>query len=178
MKLSAVLPLGVFLVLGILLASGIGKDPTQIPSPLLDKPAPEFELPVLGREPETLSKKDLSGAPYLLNVWASWCPACQIEHPYITELAERGPVPVYGLNWKDAREDAIRWLDFFGDPYRASLFDGDGRTGIDFGVYGAPETFLIGADGRVLEKHIGPLDAAAFQEKFAPLIQGQATGAP
>ncbi len=170
MKLRLVMPLAVFVALSALLASGIGKDPRLVPSPLIDKPAPAFELPILGREPESLAREDLLGQPYLLNVWASWCPGCRIEHSYITELATSGPVPVYGLNWKDERSEALRWLNMFGDPYRANLFDFSGRIGIDFGVYGAPETFLIGADGMILQKHVGPLDRNVFAAKFLPLI--------
>ncbi len=171
MKLRLILPLAVFVGVGALLASGIGKDPSLVPSPLIDKPAPAFELPLLGRETESLSRDDLLGQPYLLNVWASWCPSCRIEHPFITDLAESGTVAVYGLNWKDQRADALQWLKVFGDPYRASLFDLSGRTGIDFGVYAAPETFLIGADGVVLQKHIGPMDERVFAAKFLPLIK-------
>lgn len=172
MNLKLLLPLLVFLLLGALLASGIGKDPSIVPSPLIAKPAPSFELEILGREPETVSRDDLLGTQYLLNVWASWCPACRIEHDFITELSRNGPVPVYGLNWKDDRAEALRWLEFFGDPYVASAYDRSGRVGIDFGVYGAPETFLIGADGSILQKHIGPLNREEFDIKFAPLITG------
>lgn len=172
MKLKLLLPLVLFLLLGALLASGIGKDPSIVPSPLIAKPAPPFELAILGREPETVSRDDLLGTQYLLNVWGSWCPACRIEHDFITELAQKGPVPVYGLNWKDDRAEALRWLEFFGDPYVASAYDPTGRVGIDFGVYGAPETFLIGADGTILQKHIGPLNREEFDIKFAPLIAG------
>ncbi|MFK7956709.1 MAG: DsbE family thiol:disulfide interchange protein [Lysobacterales bacterium] len=170
-KFWLVLPLLAFVGLGWLLKSGIGKDPTQVPSPLISKPAPAFDLPLLSDLNQRLSKGDLLGKPYLLNVWASWCPGCQVEHPYIEQLANRGEIPVYGLNWRDETDDARRWLEYFGDPYQAVLHDLDGRTGVDFGVYGAPETFLIGADGTVLAKHIGEMTEDIYQSLFVPLIK-------
>ena len=164
-------PLAVFLALGGLLWSGIGKDTQLIPSPLIDKPAPEFSLPTLQNGDRQISKQALLGKPYLLNVWGSWCPACRVEHSFITEIARSGLTEVYGLNWKDSRSEALRWLQTFGDPYAANAFDESGRTGIDFGVYGAPETFLIDAGGRILEKHVGPLDPIIFDAKFRGKIE-------
>jgi cytochrome c biogenesis protein CcmG/thiol:disulfide interchange protein DsbE len=169
--LRLALPLVIFLVLGGFLWNGIGKDTRLIPSPLIDKPAPEFNLPALKDENRQISKQSLLGQPYLLNVWGSWCPACRVEHPYITEIARSGLIQVYGLNWKDTRSEALRWLDAFGDPYAGNAFDESGRTGIDFGVYGAPETFLIDARGQILEKHVGPLDPYVFEAKFRAKIK-------
>lgn len=169
-RLAVLAPLLLFLSLGIVLYSGIGKDPSVVPSPLIDGPAPEFDLPSLTQPEATVSKASLDGGAYLLNVWASWCFACRIEHEVITDLATSGPVPVYGLNWKDQRPDALRWLQQFGDPYRASAYDESGRVGIDFGVYGAPETFLIDASGQVRYKHIGPLTPEIVQNELLPAI--------
>jgi cytochrome c biogenesis protein CcmG/thiol:disulfide interchange protein DsbE len=169
--LRLALPLVVFLALGGLLWNGIGKDTRLIPSPLIDKPAPEFSLPDVKDGNRQISKEGLLGQAYLLNVWGSWCPACRIEHSFVTQIARSGLIPVYGLNWKDTRSEALRWLDAFGDPYVGSAFDESGRTGIDFGVYGAPETFLIDAEGKILEKHIGPLDPEIFDAKFRDKIE-------
>ena len=169
--LRLALPLAAFLALGALLWSGIGKDTRLIPSPLIDKPAPDFSLPTLQDSGRQISKQGLLGRPYLLNVWGSWCPACRVEHAYITEIARSGLIPVYGLNWKDSRSEALRWLQTYGNPYVGSAYDESGRTGIDFGVYGAPETFLIDAQGKILEKHIGPLDSYVFDAKFRDKIE-------
>jgi cytochrome c biogenesis protein CcmG/thiol:disulfide interchange protein DsbE len=169
-RLALLAPLLLFLGLGVLLYSGIGKDPSIVPSPLIDGPAPEFELPSLTEPEAMLSKTGLDGEAYLLNVWASWCFACRIEHEVVTDLARNGPVPVYGLNWKDQRPDALRWLAQFGNPYRASAYDESGRVGIDFGVYGAPETFLIDGSGQVRYKHVGPLTPEIVQNELLPAI--------
>ena len=169
--LKLALPLAIFLALGALLWSGIGKDTRLIPSPLIDKPAPEFSLPLLRDGNLELSKQDLLGKPYLLNVWGSWCPECRVEHAFITNIANSGLIEVYGLNWKDSRYEALRWLQTFGDPYVSNAFDESGRTGIDFGVYGAPETFLIDAKGTILEKHIGALSPGVFDAKFRGKIE-------
>jgi len=166
-----IIPLVVFLAMAALLRAGIGKDTRLIPSPLIGKPAPEFELPTWQDTSRRISKQGLLGQTYLLNVWGSWCPACRVEHPYVTELSRSGTVPVYGLNWKDSRSEALRWLETFGNPYAAVAFDESGRTGIDFGVYGAPETFLIDANGQILEKHVGPMDPVVFQAKFLDKIK-------
>lgn len=165
-----VLPLIAFLALAWALASGIGKDPSRIPSPLIGKPAPEFSLPLLSSPQTQLGRDDLLGQPYLLNVWGSWCPGCRVEHGLIARIAETGLVPVYGLNFKDETADAQRWLAQFGDPYAANLVDADGRVGIDFGVYGAPETFLIDAQGTIRYKYVGPMDVDEWQQRLRPLI--------
>jgi cytochrome c biogenesis protein CcmG/thiol:disulfide interchange protein DsbE len=170
------LPFFAFVALSALLYAGIRlsqeRDPNAIPSPLIDKPAPEFALPALHQPDQLVRKSDLLGQPYLLNVFASWCPSCRVEHPVISELARSGRLKVIGFNYKDQREDALRWLQQFGDPYAQILVDADGRAGIDLGVYGAPESFLIGADGKVLHKHVGPVTAEVIEQELLPLLQG------
>lgn len=164
-------PILAFAALAILLASGIGKDTRKIPSPLIDKPAPAFALPQLDQPDFTISRDDLLGKPYLLNVWASWCVACREEHEALSGYARRNEIAVIGLNWKDDPNDAKRWLDQFGDPYTLILTDFEGKTAIDFGVYGAPETFLIDASGVIRHKHIGPLTDGIIEQDLRPRIQ-------
>ncbi len=149
---------------------GLNRDPSEIPSPLLMKPAPEFELPSLKDPGRNVGSADYKGRLALLNVWATWCVGCRQEHDYLLRLANEIDVPLYGLNWRDRREDAISWLQQLGDPYVASAYDEDGRVGIDWGVYGAPETFLINTDGIVLYKHISPLTEEVWQKEFQPRI--------
>lgn len=156
--------LGVFWV-------GLKRDPSALPSPFIDKPAPAFELPTLKNPEERVSTESLKGKVTLVNVWATWCVGCREEHPFLMQLAASDAIPIYGINWRDNRSDALRWLEQYGDPYIASGFDGDGRVGIDWGVYGAPETFLIDANGVVLHKHLGPLSAPVWQSDFVPLIE-------
>lgn len=159
------LPLLVFIVLvGLLLAGLKTADQRQtIRSPLIDRPMPEFDLPTLF-DPETrITNADLAGQPFILNVWGSWCPACRVEHPFIKRLGAEAPVPLVGLNWKDPTENALRWLDQFGDAWDLHLVDYEGNTAIDLGVYGAPETFLIDHTGIIRHKHIGPVDQAEFE---------------
>ncbi len=175
-RLVLAVPLLLFAGLALLLYQGIGKDPSIVPSPLIDKPAPEFDLPDLKEPEQSISTTSLGGEAYLLNVWASWCFACRIEHEVITDIAESGVIPVYGLNWKDERPDALRWLTQFGDPYRGSAHDLSGRVGIDFGVYGAPETFLIDADGHVRYKYVGPLTPEIVQNELLPRIDAVTGG--
>lgn len=160
------LPLAMFLALAGLLFAGIrmneqrelaGMDPNALPSALIDRQAPAFTLPELHQPDTSISTEDLRGEPYLLNVWGSWCPACRLEHPFVEALANSGRLKVVGLNYKDERDEALRWLARYGDPYAHIPVDADGRTGIDWGVAGAPESFLVAADGTVLYKHIGPL---------------------
>ncbi|MDX1569747.1 MAG: DsbE family thiol:disulfide interchange protein [Xanthomonadales bacterium] len=169
-RLILILPLVGFLALSGLLYSGIGKDPSVLPSALIDRPAPDFAVPELLEPTRTVGKADWLGKPYLLNVWASWCGACQIEHQVITDIAQSGVVPVYGLNWKDERSEALRWLDHFGNPYAAIAHDPENEVGIDFGVYGAPETFLIDAQGHVRFKHVGPLTEKILNEQIIPIL--------
>jgi len=136
-----------FALLVALLAAGLGLDPREVPSPLIGKPAPHFELPLLAAPDKTFSQKDLLGKVWILNVWASWCPPCLVEHPVVTALAKSQIAPVIGLNYKDAREDALPWLERNGDPFQFSVFDAAGRIGIDYGVYGVPETYVIDRKG-------------------------------
>ena len=172
------IPLVIFGLLFVVLQSGMndimeGKNVNELPSPLIGRPAPEFELPSLANPANTIGTADFAGKPVVLNVWATWCVGCRQEHPFLMELSESGEIPVYGLNWRDNLPEAQQFIAQLGDPYVDSAFDGDGRVGIDWGVYGAPETFLIGADGRVLEKHLGPMSWAVWQKKFAPLLEPQ-----
>ena len=165
------LPLVVFIVLLGFLAVGLSLKPREVPSPLIDKPAPVFSLPLLATPAQQLSAQDLRGKVWLLNVWASWCVACRIEHPLLVELSRTGSVPIYGLNYKDKRDDAIAWLAKFGNPYVASLSDSEGLVGIDFGVYGVPETFVIDKDGIIRMKHIGPVTPEVLRDEILPLVK-------
>ena len=165
------LPLGIFVVLVGFLLVGLNLNPRQVPSPLIGKPAPEFQLQQLHQAEQTLTSKDNLGKVWLLNVWASWCVSCREEHPLLVELAKSGIVPVYGLNYKDQREDALRWLKQFGDPYTVSIVDPEGRTGIDYGVYGVPETYVIDKKGVIRYKQIGPVTVEALQTKILPLVK-------
>ena len=166
-----VLPLGLFLVLAFFLALGLKLDPREVPSPLVGKPAPGFQAPALGRPEITVKRDDLLGKVWLLNVWASWCGACRDEHPVLVEFARRKVVPIYGLNYKDKREDGLGWLTQFGNPYTESVFDPEGRIGIDYGVYGVPETFVIDREGVIRYKHIGPITPEVLRDKLEPLLR-------
>ncbi len=170
-SLRFLIPLAVFLILAAFLAKGLKLDPREVPSPLIGKPAPGFALTRLDDAGTTLRREDLLGRVWILNVWASWCGACRDEHPLLVEFSRRKIVPVYGLNYKDARGDGMAWLARFGNPYEASLFDQDGRVGIDYGVYGVPETFIIDKQGTVRMKHIGPLTPEVIQTRIEPLLK-------
>ena len=165
------LPLAVFLVMAGFLAVGLNRDPREVPSPLIDKPAPAFKLPRLDAPEQMISTQDLRGQVWLLNVWASWCVACRQEHPLLVDLARAGTVKVYGLNYKDKREDAIGMLRKTGDPYVKSVSDTEGLVGIDYGVYGVPETFVIDKQGVIRYKQIGPITPEALRDTLLPLIQ-------
>lgn len=165
------LPLAGFAVLLVFLTVGLGLKPREVPSPLLDRPLPAFTLPTLAAPGQSLSPQDLRGQVWLLNVWASWCVACQQEHPVLVEFAKRETVPLLGLNYKDKREDALRWLGKYGDPYRASMSDSDGRVGIDLGVYGVPETYVIDKQGVIRHKHIGAVTPEALRDTILPLLK-------
>lgn len=164
-------PLLAFGVLVAFLAAGLTLRPRNVPSPLIDKPAPAFNLPVLGTPDRTLSTRELRGQVWLLNVWASWCVACRLEHPVVLAAAKSGAVPIYGLNYKDRRDDATGWLERFGNPYVSSLSDPEGLVGIDFGVYGVPETFVIDKAGVIRHKLTGPLTPEAWRDTILPLVR-------
>ena len=169
--LRYLIPLGLFLALALFLAIGLTRDPHTLQSVLINKPAPAFRLPDLKNPGKTVSNEDMRGKVWLLNVWASWCIACRDEHPWLIQYAQSGVVPIYGLNYKDRREDAIAWLAELGDPYVASAVDLEGRTGIDYGVYGAPETYVIDKAGMVRLKHVGPMTPDVWSKKILPLVQ-------
>jgi cytochrome c biogenesis protein CcmG, thiol:disulfide interchange protein DsbE len=173
MNSRALIPLIVFIAIGFLLWSGIGKDPRLVPSPLIGKPVPAFAAPSLADPQQKITRESLLGQPYLLNVFASWCVSCREEHPVLMDYSRKGGLKLVGFNWKDAPQDANRWLAQFGNPYAEVLTDLDGRLGIDFGVYGAPETFVIGADGTVLYKQVGPLSTDDIEKTILPLIAGK-----
>jgi cytochrome c biogenesis protein CcmG/thiol:disulfide interchange protein DsbE len=164
-------PLGIFIVLVVFLSIGLKLNPRDVPSPLIGKPAPAFTLPKLNHPEQTVSPTDYKGRVWLLNVWASWCVSCRAEHPVINQLARSSELPIIGLNYKDTRDDAKQWLQQRGDPYTASAFDEDGRVGIDWGVYGVPETFIIDKKGIIRYKYTGPVDQKAVMEKIMPLVR-------
>jgi cytochrome c biogenesis protein CcmG/thiol:disulfide interchange protein DsbE len=170
-------PVLVLGVVAVLLYRGLGLNPSKVTSPLLGKPMPEFSLPTVGGATDRIGSADLRGQVALLNVWGTWCIECRHEHDFLLELEQRG-MPIYGLNLKDDRAIALDWLDALGDPYVTSAFDADGRVAIEWGVYGAPETFLIGRDGTVLHKHISPLTPAVWQRDFVPLIERECGSVP
>ncbi len=160
------IPLVIFVVLCIFLAIGLTRDPHELPSALIDKPAPAFQLAQLKDPSKTFSAEEMKGKVWVLNVWASWCFSCREEHPLLLQYARSGELPIYGLNSKDKREDALAWLAELGDPYVLSVSDLDGRVGIDYGVYGAPETYLIDRNGVIRYKHVGPVTPDVWQQKF------------
>jgi cytochrome c biogenesis protein CcmG, thiol:disulfide interchange protein DsbE len=166
------LPLLVVIALGLLLAVGIrlSGNPNReaLPSPLIGKPAPQFALPLLHEPGRLVTSSDLLGSPYLLNVWGSWCPACRQEHPVLTRFAETKRVRVIGYNLKDEHADALRWLEQYGNPYFMVLTDLEGKPAIDWGIYGAPETFLVDDAGIVRWKHVGPLSDAIIRDQMLP----------
>ncbi|TAK51576.1 MAG: DsbE family thiol:disulfide interchange protein [Betaproteobacteria bacterium] len=159
-----------FFALVALLAIGLTRNPREVPSPLIGKPAPAFELPRLG-QPARFSPAEMRGKVWLLNVWASWCVSCRDEHPVLVEFSRTRRVPLIGLNYKDPSEDALKWLARYGDPYDFSVVDANGRIGIDYGVYGVPETYLIDRGGVIRYKQIGPVTPELMAQKILPLIQ-------
>jgi cytochrome c biogenesis protein CcmG/thiol:disulfide interchange protein DsbE len=170
-RLGFLLPVLVFVMIAVGLGIGLTRNPQEIPSALIGKPVPEFSLqPVQGRS-LGLSSADLQGEVSLVNVFASWCTACRYEHPLFMQLEEDGVVPTHGLNYKDRPEDAAKWLDDLGDPYTRTGADLDGRVGIEWGVYGVPETFVIDRDGRIAFKHVGPVLPEVWRDKIAPLVE-------
>jgi cytochrome c biogenesis protein CcmG/thiol:disulfide interchange protein DsbE len=167
------IPLVIFALLIAVFVVGLGRDPSQLPSPLLEKPSPQFDLPSLLEPEQRVTSQDYRGEVALINVWATWCAGCRQEHNFLLQLAKADVLPIYGLNWRDNGPEARRWIQQLGDPYVATAYDQDGRVGIDWGVYGAPETFLIAADGTVLYKQLGPLSWGLWEENFVPLLNAQ-----
>ena len=164
-------PLAIFAVLAGFLFAGLGLNPREVPSPFIGKPAPSFQLTQLARPEQSFSPGQMRGEVWLLNVWASWCVACRVEHPLLVELAKKDVVPIVGLNYKDKRDAASGWLAQFGNPYKLSAVDSDGRVGIDYGVYGVPETFVIDKAGVIRFKQIGPITEDVWRTKVLPLVQ-------
>ncbi|HET7400825.1 MAG TPA: DsbE family thiol:disulfide interchange protein [Usitatibacter sp.] len=165
------IPLAAFAVLAAFLGVGLTLNPRELPSPLVGKPAPAFSLPQLHAAAEVMAPEHLRGKVYLLNVWASWCSSCRAEHEHLMALAGTRELPIYGLDYKDERDAGIAWLHRNGNPYVASAFDAEGRAGIDWGVYGVPETFLVDAQGVVRYKHVGPLTPAVIEGRILPLAR-------
>jgi cytochrome c biogenesis protein CcmG, thiol:disulfide interchange protein DsbE len=166
-----VIPLGVFVILVAFLAIGLSRDPREVPSPLINRPAPAFRLPQLKDPSKTFSAEDMRGKVWIMNVWASWCVTCRDEHPLLFEYAKAGVVPIYGLNYRDKRDDALAWLGELGDPYVLSASDTDAHVGIDYGVYGAPESYVIDKHGVIRYKQIGPITPDVWQKTIVPLVQ-------
>ncbi|HYC35604.1 MAG TPA: DsbE family thiol:disulfide interchange protein [Usitatibacter sp.] len=164
-------PLALFVALVAFFAVGLTRDPREVPSPFIGKPAPAFTLAQLHEAQRAFTPADMKGKVWLLNVWASWCVSCRVEHPLLVQLARSGVVPIVGLNYKDKREDGVAWLAKFGDPYVLSVHDLEGRVGIDYGVYGVPETFVIDKQGVIRYKQIGPVTAEALEKKIMPLLR-------
>lgn len=168
--LKYIIPLVIFIVMAVFLAVGLNLNPRDIPSPLIDKPAPAFSAPKLNAPSETLNQTDLKGKVWLFNVWASWCVSCRSEHPILNQLAQQKAAVIVGLNYKDEPDAAKNWLTQLGNPYDVSIMDQDGRIGIDWGVYGVPETFVIDKKGVIRYKHTGPVTSEDIQAIFLPLI--------
>ncbi len=169
--LRYLLPLAVFLLLAAFLWRGLALNPRDVPSPLVNKPAPQFDLPLLADPNIHVKRDDMLGQVWLLNVWASWCVSCRQEHPVLMRLARQNIVPIFGLNYKDTREEGINWLNDFGNPYVASGFDANGRVGVDYGVYGVPETYVIDKQGVIRYKHTGPVSDEALMTTIVPLVK-------
>ena len=170
MKAKFLIPLILFVILVGFLAVGLNRDPQEIPSPLIGKQAPAFEFPRLKKKKKTFSPESMKGKPWILNVWASWCVACREEHPVLVELGKLQVAPIIGLDYKDKRDDAMTMLARQGDPYLLSAFDAKGRVGIDYGVYGVPETYVIDKTGVIRFKHIGPITMELLRNKIIPLL--------
>ncbi|HEY6641202.1 DsbE family thiol:disulfide interchange protein [Povalibacter sp.] len=165
------IPVGLLAALVAFFFVGLGRDKETLPSPLIGKPAPQFSLPRVGDPTQNVSTADFAGQAYVLNVWATWCVGCRQEHDTLLEIAGRGEVPIVGLNWKDEMDLAQEWLRRLGNPYVATAFDPEGRVAIDWGVYGAPETFLIDASGKVIYKHVAPMSIDVWEREFLPLLK-------
>mgnify|MGYP001828458322 CR=1 FL=1 len=162
-------PLVVFIIMVIVLSSGLGKDPTELDSKMIGKPLPEFELQSLTNANKVLTQIDIDG-PALLNVFASWCPSCYVEHPYFMKMQANNEIPIYGINYKDERRDGMKFVTDLGNPYKEIIFDYDGRLGIELGVYGAPETFVIDNNNQIIYRHVGVVDARVWNDVIKPKL--------
>jgi cytochrome c biogenesis protein CcmG, thiol:disulfide interchange protein DsbE len=168
-----IVPVGLFAALLGFFYFGLGRDKETLPSPLIGKPAPAFELPRVDDPAQTVSTQDFAGRTYVLNIWGTWCPGCRQEHDVLLEIARRNAAPIIGLDWKDDLQLAQQWLRELGNPYVVTAFDAEGRVAIDWGAYGAPETFLVDENGVVVHKHVGPLSIEAWERDFMPKIAKQ-----
>ena len=168
-RLKLFIPLILFVVLALFLLRGLELDPREMPSALIDRPLPEFTLPSLGSD-TLVNRAAVIGEVALFNVWATWCVSCRVEHPYLNQLTQQG-VPIYGVNYKDEDQDALRWLQELGNPYRLNIVDADGSLGLDLGVYGAPETYLVDAGGVIRYRHVGVVDERVWRDILQPLYQ-------
>lgn len=175
-RLLLFLPLVFAVILGVIFYASLDRDPSKLESARIGKPVPPFELSKLRKPEEKVGPELLQGRLQLVNVWATWCPSCAVEHDYLMALAERG-IPIVGLNYKDERQKALRWLEERGDPYVANIFDPQGRLGFDLGVYGAPETYIVDADGIIRFRHVGVVNDRVWNEDFKPVIE-QYQGGP
>ena len=167
-RLVLFIPLSIFLGMSYFLFQGLYLDPRELPSALIDKPFPEFELTAL-EDGRTVTRKDILGEVSLVNVWATWCPSCRVEHPYLNKLGKK--IPIFGINYKDEREPAKKWLERLHNPYRINIEDPEGRLGLDLGVYGAPETFVVDAKGVIRYKHVGVVDDKVWNETLKPIVE-------
>ena len=170
-RLKLFIPFFVFTLMAGLLYVGLSLDPNELPSALIDKPVPKFELPLLSDESQTITEQAMVGKPYLLNVWATWCPSCKHEHPYLMKLAKMG-IPIYGINYKDESDQARRLLDKMGNPYLANAVDVDGTLIMALGVYGAPETFVVDAEGVIRHKIVGVVNEQVWTQELASYFFG------
>ena len=168
-RLKLFIPLALFVLLSAFLLRGLQLDPQALPSALIDRPLPEFELPALGRS-DLVSREAVTGEVSLFNVWATWCASCRVEHPFLTRLAAGG-VPIYGINYKDNDSEALQWLAELGDPYRLSIVDAEGILGLDLGVYGAPETYVVDEDGVIRYRHVGVVDERVWAQILEPILR-------
>jgi len=164
------IPIVVFLLLVVVFSFGLFNDPRELPSPFLGQQAPTFQAPSLKEPERTVGSADYAGKMALVNVWATWCVSCRVEHPYLNQLTQQG-VPIYGVNYKDEDQDALRWLQELGNPYRLNIVDADGSLGLDLGVYGAPETYLVDAGGVIRYRHVGVVDERVWRDILQPLYQ-------
>ena len=170
-KLVLFIPLALFLVMGVFLYKGLFLNPKQLDSALEGKPVPAFQLESLESPSDIITNESLKGKVSLLNVWATWCPSCKYEHPYLMRLARQRILPIYGINYRDERDMALRELSHRGDPYTKNIFDHDGRLGLDLGIYGAPESFLVDHHGIIRYRLSGPIDQRVWREILLPMIE-------